>query len=366
VSTDDAGPTPLFAVPSGGTDSGDPFKSALSQNSNLQAARNAKEDEFYTQLADIERELRLYRPHFAGKTVYLNCDDPRDSNFFRYFSLNFEHLGLKRLIATSFDGGINGEAVSCDYDAQLDGTATPDLAGKGVQPLRGSGDFRSPECIALLKQADIVVTNPPFSLFREYLTQLVDHEKQFIILGNQNAITYSEVFPLIKEGKVWLGNHSGDMKFQVPGHYAARKTRYWVDESGQKWRSLGNACWFTNLHHPKRHTSPDWSKTYKPSDFPKYVNYDAIEVARTADIPIDYPGAMGVPITFLSKWNPDEFDILGNSGTLSRPLAEVAPGQTGSGRFYIKNPDGSYRRLYDRIVIRRRHDNSAARREDAA
>lgn len=332
-------------------------------NRSFQDAKESKQDEFYTQLSDIERELKHYKRHFKGKVVYCNCDDPRVSNFFHYFSHNFEKLGLKKLIATCyksqqadlFSQNDAEQAVYLEYEGDKNGNMVPDPKEIGIKPLMGDGDFRSNESIELLKQADIVVTNPPFSLFREYVMQLVEHDKKFLLVGNQNAITYKEVFELFKANKIWLGTRSGDMAFRVPDHYAPRATRYWEDENGQKWRSLGNATWFTNLDLTKRHEDLILFKTYNPDDYPTYANYDAIEVGRTADIPMDYAGAMGVPITFLDKHNPDQFEILGNSRELGVPMASVAEKGTfaqGGPRFYLPNGDGTYRRMYDRIVIR--------------
>ncbi len=207
-----------------------------------------------------------------------------------------------------------------------------------------------------------MVTNPPFSLFREHVfrehvSRLIEHNKQFLVVGNQNAISYKEVFNLIVDNRMWLGKKSGDMAFQVPGHYEARETRYWVDANGQKWRSLGNACWFTNLNIAKRHEDLLLYKRYVPEQYPTYANCDAIEVSKTSDIPMDYPGAMGVPVTFLDKHNPAQFELLGSSRTLGRPMSEVAEKgalSQGGPRFYLDNGDGSYRRLYDRLVIRNR------------
>ena len=291
----------------------------MSGNKSLHAANRAKNDEFYTELADIDKELRHYKHHFKNKTVYCNCDDPRVSNFFYYFSYNFEHLSLKKLIATCyknqnsdlFSQNGNELAVWLEYAGDKDGNVIPTTEEIAVKPLKGDGDFRSEECIELLKQADIVVTNPPFSLFREYVAQLVEYSKKFIIIGNQNAITYKEIFPLLKENKIWLGNHNGDMAFQVPDYYEPKATRYWQDETGQKWRSMGNICWFTNLDIAKRHEELILYRTYNPEDYPKYDNYDAIEVSKVADIPCDYDGVMGVPITFLDKYNPQQFKIMG-------------------------------------------------------
>ena len=289
------------------------------KNSSLSRAKDAKQDEFYTQLSDIERELRYYKKHFCGKVVYCNCDDPRVSNFFHYFSYNFEKLGLKRLIATcyksksrdQFSNYDSNQAVLLEYTGDKNGNFTPDPNEIRTTPLKGDGDFRSKECVEFLKQADIVVTNPPFSLFREYIAQLLEHGKKFVVLGNQGAITYKEIFPLIKDNKIWLGTKSGDMSFKVPDHYESRETRYWEDDSGQKWRSFGNMCWFTNMDIAKRHEDMILYKQYSPSEYQAYDNFDAIDVSRTKDIPADYEGAMGVPITFLDKHSQNQFEILG-------------------------------------------------------
>lgn len=306
-------------------------------NRNLNAAKRAKKDEFYTQLPDIERELHHYWPHFRGKTVLCNCDDPYESNFFKYFALRFNQLGLRRLLCTCYNGSpVRGTELLLHFDGEADAPrrqaymvdihAVPDLNGDGAVDLTDvrlllendrnalrllqTGDFRSAECVALLREADVVVTNPPFSLFREYVGQLMDYGKRFLIVAPQNAITYKEIFPLIKENRIWLGFKSGDMAFKVPADSEPRTTRYWVDEGGQKWRSLGNICWFTNLDHTKRHEELDLVCRYNPDDYPKYDNYDAIEVSKTANIPYDYDGVMGVPITFLDKYNPEQFEIV--------------------------------------------------------
>ena len=288
-------------------------------NANLTQAKRAKQDEFYTELSDIERELAHYKKHFVGKTVLCNCDDPYVSNFFRYFAYNFEHLGLKRLITTCYKNQYADlfsthradRAIWLEYNGDKNGDKIPNPDEIGVHHFKGDGDFRSAECIELLKQADIVVTNPPFSLFREYVAQLIEYDKKFLIIGNQNAITYKEIFPLIKDNKIWLGCKTGDMSFKVPADSEPRATRYWQDETGQKWRSMGNICWFTNLDHEKRHEELILYKTYNPEDYPKYDNYNAINVNKVADIPCDYDGVMGVPITFLDKYNPEQFEIVG-------------------------------------------------------
>ncbi|HEV2136567.1 MAG TPA: adenine-specific methyltransferase EcoRI family protein [Terracidiphilus sp.] len=333
------------------------------KNQSLIKARDVKQDEFYTQLSDIERELKHYKKHFKGKVVYCNCDDPRISNFFHFFSYNFEKLGLKKLITTCyknqnrdlFSRNDTEQAIYLEYCGRNNGTGVPDPKDIGIKYLKADGDFRSPESIKLLKKADIVVTNPPFSLFREYVAQLIEHDRKFVIIGNQNAVSYKEVFNLIMGNRIWLGNISGDMAFKVPDYYEARETRFWVDDSGQKWRSMGNACWFTNLDIAKRHEELILYKKYSPDTYPTYANYDAIEVGKTSDIPADYSGAMGVPLTFLDKHNPDQFEILGSSMTLGKPMSEVAKKGAylqGGPRFYLGNGDGTYRRLYDRIVIR--------------
>lgn len=288
-------------------------------NKNLQSARKNKNDEFYTQLTDIEAELKHYKDHFKGKVVLCNCDDPRISNFFHYFSYNFEHLGLKKLITTCyksqeadlFSQHNSERAIYLEYTGNKSGGRVPVAEEIGIKELKGDGDFKSIECIELLKQADIVVTNPPFSLFREYVAQLITHKKNFLIIANQNAITYKEIFSLIMQNKIWLGYKSGDMSFKVPANSEPRATRYWQDSTGQKWRSMGNICWFTNLDHQKRHEELILYKKYTPEEYPKYDNYDAINVDKTADIPLDYNGIMGVPITFLDKYNPEQFEILG-------------------------------------------------------
>ncbi|WP_265563879.1 adenine-specific methyltransferase EcoRI family protein [Sphingomicrobium arenosum] len=329
-------------------------------NKSLTDAKKAKEDEFYTQLSDIEKELKHYRHHFKGKVVYCNCDDPRVSNFFHYFSYNFEKLGLKKLITTCyrsrdlnlFSENDSDSAVMLEYSGDLDGNMLPDIEEIGVSALTGDGDFRSPEAIALLEEADIVVTNPPFSLFREFVAQLIEYEKDFIILGNQNQVATNEIASLITEGKLWQGNYSGDMSFKVPDYYEPRETRFWIDEDGQKWRSLGTGCWYTNLDFAKRHEELILFREYDPEAYPSYVNFDAIEVGRYRDIPRDYAGLMGLPITALSKLSPDQFEIVGFSGTLAKPMSDVVPGAKGSGRFYIDRGNGEFKRMYDRVVIR--------------
>ena len=290
-------------------------------NSNLNRAKEAKKDEFYTQLEDINNELCHYRQHFRGKTVLCNCDDPRISNFFTYFAYNFEFLGLRRLITTCyknqdmdlFSQNACEQAVYLVYDGDRNGNNIPDPAEIGIHPLHGDGDFRSQECIRLLEQADIVVTNPPFSLFREYVAQLMKYGKQFLIIGNMNAITYKEIFPLIMQNKMWMGQsiHSGDRKFYVPDYYDLNAAGCGIDETGRKFIRVKGVRWFTNLDYKERHEPIILTKHYTPEEYPHYDNYDAIEVSKSGDIPCDYDGVMGVPITFLDKYIPEQFEIVG-------------------------------------------------------
>jgi hypothetical protein len=291
----------------------------MAKNDNLHKAKRAKADEFYTQLSDIENECQHYWEHFKGKTILCNCDDPRVSNFFRYFSLNFEHLGLKKLIATCyknqdidlFSQESSEKAVYIIYEGDKNGNRQVDDNELEVKELQGDGDFRSKECIELLKEADIVITNPPFSLFREYVAQLIEYEKKFLIIGTQNAITYKEIFKLIKENKIWLGNgfRGGNAYFEIP-ETASRDYAKGVYDKETKLVKFRNCCWFTNLDHKKRHEELILYKNYTPEEYPKYDNYDAIEVKKTAEIPMNYNGVMGVPITFLDKYNPEQFEIV--------------------------------------------------------
>ncbi len=321
----------------------------MAGNRSLQAANKAKQDEFYTQLPDIEKELKHYRTHFRGKTIYCNCDDPTISNFFRYFHLNFAKLGLKRLITTCY----KNRQTDLFSKHDMETAARVEYVGNGTQPavfqLKEDGDFRSRECIEFLKQADIVVTNPPFSLFREYIAQLVEYDKKFVIIGSMNAITYKEIFPLIRDAKLWLGHGPAgkDMLFDVPEDYARELVRN--KKEGSAYRRvdgvikgrLGNAVWFTNLDHRKRHEDLILYKKYSPDEYPKYDNYDAINVNKTADIPVDYAGEMGVPISFFDKHSPNQFEIIG----MDRPLITQLTGK--QSRFKIKGKE-----IFARIVIR--------------
>jgi len=298
----------------------------ISKNKNLHDAKNAKKDEFYTQITDIEKELNHYKDHFKDKVVYCNCDDPRVSNFFRYFALNFEFLGLKKLITTCyksqnpdiFSQHDSEKAIYLEYDGNKTGTPTPDINDSQIIHLESDGDFRSQECIELLKQVDIVVTNPPFSLFREYVAQLIEYDKKFLIIGHQNAITYKEIFKLIKENKIWIGfNNFDNSRFVAPIEYniGSKYNEILKNQPDKCLTRVSGLKWFTNLDHRKRHEILDIYKKYNPDEYPKYDNYDAINVDKVADIPIDYDGAMGVPVTFIDKYNPEQFEILGKMST---------------------------------------------------
>ncbi len=297
-----------------------------SANLNLNRARNARRDEFYTQLSDIANEVRHYKNHFKGKVVYCNCDDPTVSNFFKYFSLKFADFGIKKLITTCyknqnrdlFSQHDSERAIMLEYDGFRDGESIPNAEDIGIRELKGDGDFRSQECIEVLEQADIVVTNPPFSLFREYVASLVEHDKKYLIIGNKNAITYKEIFPLIQDNRVWVGctPMSTDLLFDLPPDAAKelQETKkegsaYKIIDGVVKGRS--QSIWFTNLDHGKRHEELILYKRYSPEEYPHYDNYDAIEVGKTADIPEDWPGVMGVPVSFLDKYCPEQFEIVG-------------------------------------------------------
>ena len=385
---------------------------ARAGNSNLKDSFKQRQDEFYTQLPLIESELKHYKAHFRGKTVLCNCDDPYESNFFKYFAMNFNYLGLKKLIATCYTGspvagtqlslfdvaGVKDEVTDRRQPHKIEITEVLDMDDDGavglsdveillksnnntLTLLNGDGDFRSVECIELLQESDIVVTNPPFSLFREYVAQLIEYEKGFLIIGNQNAVAYKDFFPLLAENKLWLGYMSGHFWFKVPDSYDEKQTDFKIDENGQKWRRMGNICWFTNLDIDKRHEDMTMYRTYSPKLYPKYDNYDAIEVGMTADIPNDFYGVMGVPITFMDKFNPDQFEVLGLSqkcglGTQSikqydeyievrqdgTPTGSsgkktngnpMLKGKPKSGNYYT-NGEEIVRSLYSRIFIRRK------------
>ncbi len=311
-------------------------------NNSLTKAKKAKVDEFYTQLEDIEAELKHYREHFAGKTVLCNCDDPRMSNFFYYFVLHFHRLGLKKLITTCyknqnpdlFSQNTSGQAVYLVYEGEDIGSPpNPNIAGF-VHPLQGDGDFSSPECIAFLQEADIVVTNPPFSLFREYIALLIKYGKHFVIVGNTNAVTYKSCFELIRENKMWLGYNC------LRWFYTPEGTLY----------EAARSYWYTNLDIQKRHEKLPLYKKYSPEEYPHYDNYDAINVGKTADIPCDYDGVMGVPITYLDKHNPDQFEIIG--ATESEGKGFSAGLWDASSK--VSQPVVNGERKYKRIFIRKR------------
>jgi hypothetical protein len=297
----------------------------MSSNKELHKAKSGKNDEFYTQMSDIEKELKHYKEHLKGKVVFCNCDDPRESNFVNYFCLNFNKLGLKKLISTHYD------PEKSTYKLEHDGVDFKET------PLEENGDFRSPECVELLKESDVVITNPPFSLFREFVAQLVEHEKKFLIIGSLNAISYKEIFKLIVENKIWVGYNNGAKEYVVPNHY-----KFSREENGIKYQSMGNTYWFTNLDIHKRHEDIILYKKYNSTDYPKYDNYDAINVDKTKDIPVDYDGVMGVPITFMDKYNPEQFEITGQ-------MVTTKVDEFNHGYPYING-----KKIYARIVIKKR------------
>lgn len=376
----------------------------MAGNKDLGKAKDAKKDEFYTQLEDIELEMKHYKNHFKGKTVFCNCDDPYESNFFKYFAMNFNFLGLKKLIATCYvsspvmytqlslfddmeqtftkpiDPNKKPYKVEITEVADENGDGAFDLedikqllkSKKNVCTiLKGDGDFRSDECIELLKESDIVVTNPPFSLFREYVAQLFEYDKKFIIIGNQNAITYNQIFPLLKSNKMWLGAsiHSGDRLFFVPDDYPLAASSCGIDEDGRKWVRVKGVRWFTNLDYESRHEPLILYKKYSPEEYYKYDNLDAINIDKTCDIPCDYNGLMGVPITFLDKYSPDQFEIIGQGRDMDIP-SKVGMKEDflnkyfadgGTGQMKPGHPDLGYYDKdrncivpYRRIIIRRK------------
>lgn len=338
------------------------------ENKNLNAAKSAKKDEFYTQLEDISKELKYYKDYFRNKVVFCNCDDPYESNFFKYFALNFNALGLKKLIATCYDGSpISGDELPLIFDCSISTpkkiaykveiTEVQDYNGDGrrdltdiryliendknvLSILQGNGDFRSEECVELLKQADIVVTNPPFSLFREYVAQLIEYDKKFLIIGNQNALKYKEIFPLVICNKLWLGitMNGSNRWFQVPDSYP---TCHKI-ENGKKYAFVAQVVWFTNMEHCVRNEELILYKHYTPEEYPKYDNFDAINVDKAAEIPADYDGVMGVPITFLHKYNPHQFELVGvaNHGI--------------DNEYDLFAPKVHGKELYTRILIRKK------------
>ena len=320
-------------------------------NANLTNAKRAKNDEFYTQLTDIEKEMRHYKDFFKGKVVYCNCDDARESNFFKYFSLNFEHLGLKKLITTGFKA--DGKGVVLIYEGDKNGNRIVEDSEIITKELEGNGDFRSAECIEFLKECDVVVTNPPFSLFREYVAQLMEYKKKFLIIGNQNAITYKEIFPYIKNNELWLGlsMNGSNRWFQAPDNYEVmEKAAGYKVIDGKKYYFVNGVTWFTNIPHNKRNEELDLYRKYDADAYPKYDNYDAIEVSKVSEIPMDYKGVMGVPITFLYKYCPTQFEIVD-----ARDYTNVEKLKNKS-TYLVKDKDSAIngKPTYARILIKRR------------
>ena len=316
----------------------------MTGNTNLRSAKRAKNDEFYTRLEDVEDEVQHYPNAFREKVVYLNSDDER-SAFWEYFSQHFTVLGLNELVATKYPEGLL-------FRLKTAGGAVE------VVELEGDGDFRSPECVSVLEQADVVVTNPPFSLFREYVAQLMEYGKKFLVIGNMNAITYKEIWPLIQAGDLWLGTKSNmALELAVPEDYFAPEGAP-TDHRGRRLVKVPGINWFTNLDHAKRHSDLPLAKNYTPEEYPRYDNYDAIEVSKVKDIPTDYDGVMGVPITFLGKWNPDQFEILSgwNAGVnVPNPGAAMTEYEDRQGETRLWNgPTVDRKTKYYRILIRRR------------
>lgn len=311
----------------------------MSGNSILNKAKYSHNtDEWYTDYKTVYEEVTHYANHFEEKVVLCNCDDPYESAFTKYFLKHFNILKLKKLICTSYKGSkitktldifdnnnpeenkriayvLEVKNISCGFEQPLSDKDVLSVLKKknNIKQLKGDGDFRSEECVEYLKEADIIVTNPPFSKFTQLFSLLIKHNKKFLLIGNQNAITYKDVFPYIKNGKAWIGYRFGDMAFKVPDDTPPRKTRFWIDENGQKWRSLGNAMWLTNLDNERKHKDLKLTCSYNPEKYPKYDNYDAINVSKVSEIPMDYSGVMGVPITFLKYHNEDQFEIIGEA-----------------------------------------------------
>lgn len=345
-------------------------------NRTLSKARANKNDEFYTQLNDISNELKHYKARLKDKTVLCNCDDPFESHFFKYFALNFNSLGLKKLIATSYSRSpivgnqlslldMEGLKPECKDPYAVEINEVPDVKKRGATDITdveyllkrrantsrtltgndgyAAGDFRSKECVALLKQSDVVITNPPFSLFREFVGQLAAHKKKFLIVGNQNAILYKEIFKLIKDGKLWLGVDNGGTKwFQVPDDYDIQTESRKKIVDGVKYFSMGSIVWFTNLDHKRRHEMLPLYKKYTKKDFPNYDNYNAIDVSKVAEIPKDFSGVMGVPITFLGKYNADQFELIGSNRGIDQDPSGVY------GRSSLLKGKETFKRLFIR------------------
>ncbi len=319
----------------------------MRKNKDLNNAYKNKKDEFYTQLTDIEKEMRYYTQHFKNKTIFCNCDDPETSSFWKFFELNFDRLGLRRLIATHY------ETVKQSYKLEIVG----DIDGNGKidkhdiirTTLVQNGDFRSPECIDILKQADIIITNPPFSLLREYIAVLMEYKKKFLIIANQQCITYKEIFPYFMNDEIWFGVsiHSHGRDFRVPDDYPLEAYEFRTDEQGNKYINVKGVRWLTNLDYRERHEELVLYKHYSPEEYPKYDDFDAINVDKTCDIPCDYYDPIGVPITFMDKYNPDQFEILGNLGS-------YAP----DGYSLCSSIHLNGKKMYKRLLIRRRNNEN--------
>ena len=327
----------------------------LKNNKNLNRAGVEKNDEFYTQLSDVEDELRHYKKHFKNKVVLCNADDPRKSAFAHHLMYKFEEYGLRKLITTCykskqknlFSKNDSNQAIWLEYNGDKNGNRIPDLKEIGIHNFKGDGDFRSSECVDLLKEADLVATNPPFSLFKEFVEYLMSYKKKFIIIGNQNAVGYNNIFKLLKENKIWLGNNAGAMTFRVSDRYNSSNMKYVEDKNGQKWKSLGNVCWFTNLDFPKRHDDIILYKKYTPNEYPTYDGHNGpdckiINVNKTKEIPKNYNGVMGVPVSYLEKHNVNQFSIVGKMST------------TKIDEFNYGYPYINGKKIYARILIKRK------------
>lgn len=329
------------------------------KNINLHRAKRSKDDEFYTTYETIENELSHYVSQFKNKTVLCNCDNPFTSNFAKYFIQNFNILGLKRLVCTSYTHSDFQQPSLFEEESQISkkgfvldiskvkafnksDDSLAEFLVSTVKELKGNGDFRSPECITYLRESNIVVTNPPFSLFKEMVSEIMKYDKKFLIIGNQNALTYKEIFPLIQNNIVWTGYQFGEMKFRVPQDSEPRSTRYWVDETGQKWRSLGNAMWLTNLDNERRHENLKLTHKFNPLIHQRYDNYNAIHVRNITEIPFDYSGIMGVPITIINRYNSEQFEIIGEANHGS------------DSQYDIFKPILNGKEVFKRILIRNR------------
>lgn len=328
-----------------------------STNTYLQKAKNTKDDEFYTTYESVDKELQHYWSQLTDKTILCNCDDPFESNFCSYFLDNFQNIGINRLICTSFSESPIADKTFMksaymldvpkssylDFKSAWNSGNKKEMIRKGyITSLKGDGSFQSDECLSILEKSDVVITNPPFSLFRPFISLLEEYKKKYLVIGNQNALMYKEIFPLVKDNRAWLGYNNGDMSFRVPSYTTPRKTRYWEDESGQKWRSIGNAMWFTNLDVSKRHEWLALDRKYEQSLHPTFDNYEAIYVPKVTEIPKDYLGIMAVPLTVLSKYNPDQFEIVGEANH-------------GSDNPYdLFKPILHGKEIYKRILVRRK------------